>query len=207
MEPKIDKTIITKKGGSIIIPRKIIRSEYPKSSGTPEENVIKTSPQNLTEEEQNQARKNQGLYHTEVASGGEEEIVPVEPKYLTSCTVIPFTKSANGNITCDLSMEELNNILRNNQYSDVCPALNGVLGIPGYTFYRDNGSNSLVFAFQYFGGDAGRLRIDDGGEDSKTITSLSAFNLGYTLLFVSQDGNVREEDAAYSVPLWTVPSL
>lgn len=66
MEPKIDKTIITKKGGSIIIPRKIIRSEYPESSGNPGENVIKTSPQNLTEKEKMQARKNQGLYYTEI---------------------------------------------------------------------------------------------------------------------------------------------
>lgn len=69
MEPKIDKTITTKKGGNIIIPRKIIRSEYPESSSNPGENVIKTSPQNLTEEQQNQARKNQGLYYSEPVEG------------------------------------------------------------------------------------------------------------------------------------------
>ena len=66
MKEKINKTIITKKGGTIIIPNKIIKDEYPKSSGTPEENVIKTSPQNLTEEQKMQARKNQGLYYSDI---------------------------------------------------------------------------------------------------------------------------------------------
>ena len=69
MEPKIDKTITTKKGGNIIIPRKIIRSEYPESSSNPGENVIKTSPQNLTDVQKNQARKNQGLYYSTIIEG------------------------------------------------------------------------------------------------------------------------------------------
>lgn len=140
---------------------------------------------------------------------GSEEVHKIDAKYLTSSIVIPFTKGVDGNITCDLSMEELNTILRNHQPDDICPALDGVLGVPGYSFYYDEsaGSNSMVFAFQYFGADAGRLSIDDGGDDPKTITSQSTFNLGYKLLFVYQDGDVREEEASYSVPLWTNPSL
>lgn len=68
MKERINKTIITKRGGTIVIPNKIIKDEYPKSSGIPEENVIKTSPQELTEAQQIQARKNQGLYYSEIIS-------------------------------------------------------------------------------------------------------------------------------------------
>ena len=44
-----------------------------------------------------------------------EEVVLVEPKYLTNCIVIPFTKDANGNVTCDLPIEEFTNIIFNVQ--------------------------------------------------------------------------------------------
>ena len=70
----IDKTIITKGNGTIIIPRKIIKREIPNNSSNNNQSssdVIKIVPQELTEEQQMQARINQGLYAEDVIPGGE----------------------------------------------------------------------------------------------------------------------------------------
>lgn len=180
MKERINKTIITKKGGTIIIPNKIIKDEYPESSGNPGKNVIRTVPQNLTEEEKNQSRINQGLYAVKITPGGtieyngdrtDKEIIDYgggmlfvkvadSPKFLTNevlDSVVLFDNGEEREIT-DLSVE--------------------TPGIPNFLFISTSGEPLIILAdnFEsdffnlngvYF------LQAENNGEVVKYVKSLT----------------------------------